>query len=93
MRKTSAHGISMQKNPQNGEKIFWISTHFHGVMRVQLAPLHGNLMNGVANSEIVYYNQWMKFFYFEKFQRKNAKKQFQFLITNIFKWITNFFCK
>ena len=53
-----AHGIRMQKNPQTRTKIFWIFTDFHGVMlvqvKVQLAPPHVNLMNVVANSEIVY---------------------------------------
>ena len=35
MRKILANGTRMQKNPQNKEKIFWICTDFHRVMRVQ----------------------------------------------------------
>ena len=35
MRKILAHVIRMRKNPQTREDIFWIFTHFHGVMRVQ----------------------------------------------------------
>ena len=54
--KKIAHGIKMQKNSQTREGTFWIFMSFHGDMRakVQLAPPHGNLINDVANHEIVY---------------------------------------
>ena len=52
-----AHGISMQKNLQPRENIFWIFTDFHEIMGVQsqLAHPHGNSINGFANPEIVYW--------------------------------------
>ena len=52
IRKILAHDIRMKKNPQtkgtrSGLRIFIEP-------KVQLAPPHGNLINGVANPEIVY---------------------------------------
>ena len=35
MRKILVHDIKMKKNPETKEDIFWISTGFHEVMRVQ----------------------------------------------------------
>ena len=35
MRRISAHGTMIQKNPQTREDIFWILTDFHRVMWVQ----------------------------------------------------------
>ena len=51
IRKILAHDIRMEKNPQTKEDTLRIFTDFHGV---QLALPHGNLINGVANPEIVY---------------------------------------
>ena len=56
MRKILAYIIRMQeKNSQTREDIFWISRIFLElcVSKVQLAPPHGNFINGVANPEIV----------------------------------------
>ena len=56
MREILAHGTTMQKNPQT-------RAEFSGFLRIlmelcgskgQFAPLLGNLINGVANPEIVY---------------------------------------
>ena len=46
----------MKKNPQAKDGIFWIFTDFHEVSasKAQPAPPHRNVVNGVANPEIVY---------------------------------------
>ena len=63
MRKILAHGIRMQKNPQN-KRIF---SEFLRILielcgsKVQLAPPHGNFISSVANPEIVYYEEDLNF--------------------------------
>ena len=54
MTKILAHDIRMQKNPQTKEDTSWIFFMELCRSKVQLAPLHGNVINGVADPEIVY---------------------------------------
>ena len=53
LRKKLAHDTRVQKNPQTQESTLRIFMELCG-SKVQLTPLHRNLINGFANPEIVY---------------------------------------
>ena len=42
------NGITIPKNPKTRVDILWIFTDFHRVLRVQIAPPHGNLSNAIS---------------------------------------------
>ena len=52
MRKILAHDVGMQKKPQTKENNLRIFIELCG-SKVQLAPPHGNFINGFGNSKIV----------------------------------------
>ena len=66
----------MKNNPQTKEDIFWSFTDFQQVKvqrsKVQLTPLHGNFIKGVANPEIVY----MLLYYFKYFVLTDFLKKY-----------------